>query len=497
MSKSELIWVTKELALADSPGGNVSFQPSDEHLKAINNYTLSPMVKEDVVAFPILAMNDSIDRDFDQFTLDCITRLATNKKETGPLGKPFLCSHSRSEMAKGRIYQSEIKQIGKITHLKLWVYIPNTEQYQPFIENLVYGVYWAVSVGVGTDKTACNICGTSWPSHYNPECNNGHVKGSKIEGKIVNRQIGLVTELYELSSVYLGAQYGAEVAKKMANKEVGDKAVMVIKDAIHSVNQRDEEIIESNLPEEVHIDLEDKEWPEILALCIDAFQEGISDTWQDLEHKCHELDKEPPWRSEKIVTLVGEGAELEPMNDGSLKICKGSKVWLYDGNKIIRSEVKHVKDEIERLTKELEIKTEEFDAIDTQLKQIQDAHVEAKEFNVTLVKELEDVKGELESKSKIVDSYLGEMRAEVIKWYKLSKGVVEGEVDATFVTRLLDKCGDDPELLSELKEDFKSRAKEIMPSEVRRSSAEDGAGIEDKEVEPESDDDSIADSIHS
>jgi len=491
VSKSELIWVTKELVSTDSGGVGSSFQPSEKHLNLINDYTLDSVSKDEVVAFPIHAMNDKIDRDWEQFTLDSINRLATDKKDSGPLGKPFLFSHSRSEMAKGRIYLAETEKTGKITHLKLWVYIPNTSQYEPFIENLVYGVYWAVSVGVGVKHASCNICKADWPSNWDDQCINGHMKGSKVDKQIVYREIGQIGEFYELSSVYLGAQYGAEVVKKMVNKEVGENSVSVIRKAIQEVNAKDDE------EEEIHMDLRGKEWPEILALCIDAFKDGIDDAWEDLENKCHELDKTPPWRNEKIVTLVGEGAELEPMEDGSLEIRKGTKVWLYDGNKIFRSEVKRVKEDIERLTKELETKSEELDALDVQLKQAQDANVEVKELNTHLTKELESIKEELDTSSKIVEGYLEGLRNEVIKFYKLSKGDVEGEVDATFVTRLLDKCSDDPELLIELRKDFESRAKEIMPPGVRRSSVEDSTGIEDKEVEPESDDDGIADSMHS
>ena len=569
MGKSELIWVTKELVPIDDGGGvGASFQPSDEHLKVINKYTLDSVAKEDVVAFPIHAMNDIIDRDWDQFTLDCINKLATNKKETGPLGKPFLFSHSRMEQAKGRIYLADIEQAGKVTHLKLWVYIPNTYQYVPFIENLVYGVYWAVSVGVGTDKTSCSVCGIEWSDNWSSQCPNGHVKGSKVDGEKVYRKIDLVPEFYELSSVYLGAQYGAEVVKKIANKEVGDNTVEVIRKAIQDVNAEDDE--EKELEEEIEekgvvsykkfpladegvswsfsaadgniilgdppnwnryasvhtwVDSANKETRGAYKLPHHKDISGIKTVWRGVSAagnalmgarggvnipssdtggaKGHlakhyaEFKKTPPWQNPKVVTLVEEGAELESMEDGSLKITKGTKVWMYDGEKIIRSEVKHVKEEIERLTKELGVKTEEFEAIDVKLKQAEDSIDEAKELNVQLTKELESVKSELDAKSKVVDSYLENLKDEVIKWYKFSKGGEdEGEVDATFVTRLLEKCGDDPELLKELKEDFKTRAKDIMPPEVLRSSMEDGTGIEEKEVEPELDEDGAANKIH-
>lgn len=575
MSKSELIWVTKELALLDGVGSDVgaSFQPSDEHLDLINQYTLDSMDKEGVLAFPVRAMNDSVDRDYDQFTLECIQNLATNKKETGPLGKPFLLSHSRMDMAKGRIYLADTEKKGKVTHLKLWVYVPNTPQYQPFIENLVYGVYWAVSVGVGTAKTACSVCGAEWPSNWDTSCPSGHEKGTKVEKQIVRRLIGLVPEFYELSSVFLGAQYGAEVVKKMADKELDEKPVDVIRKALREVNARDEEEEDKEVEEEeseiksvvaykkfplaeeglswsfssgdgnkilgdppnwtkyasVHttVDSDNKETKSSYHLPHHKDIDGIKTVWRGVSAagnalmgarggvnisasdasgaKGHlakhykEFDKTPPWQNPKVVTLVEEGAELESMDDGSLKITKGTKVWLYDGEKIIRSEVRKLAKEFDEMKKELDIKIEELEAVDAAHEVTKVALDEAKELNKQLTKELEGVKGELESKSKIVDSYLEGLKEEVIKWYKLSKSEnPEDEIDTSFAVRLLDKCADDPELMIELREDFETRAKSIVPPEVRRSSAEDSTGIEEKEakIEEEPDDEGLAESIH-
>ena len=500
MSRFDHIFVQKDLAIADGtvPVSN-SFVPSAEHLKLINKYALDSVEAEQVIALPIRAMNDQLDRDFDKFTEVCIDKLARNKGKTGPLGKPFMCSHIHGELANGRIYLAEKETIGKVNHLKLWVYVPNTPQYRDFVENIMFGVYWAVSVGVGVDKTSCTVCGVEWPRDYLGECDNGHIKGEKYEGTLCYRDIGLVSELYELSSVYLGAQYGAEVVKKMVTAKEG-KPVEIIKEAIKEVNAKDEvPAIDEDIKTKETTVVIDVDWPTLsqMTLKVALDKSVVSVEYLDaLEKKYKEYGKDVPWNRPKITALIKEGAFVEVDDEGIWTIDKNGKVWTYDGKRVLRQEVKKVEKKIEELTSELKDAKTERDAFEALVNESKTKLTEAKDLNKTIVSELEGAKVELEAKSKVVDSYLEGLKGEVIKWYKLSKGgSEEKEVDATFVTKLLEKCGDDPELMKELEIDFKERAKTVMPPEVLRSSMEDGTGIEDKKVKVESGD-GIADSIH-
>jgi len=43
--------------------------------------------------------------------------------------------------------------------------------------------------------------------------------------------------------------------------------------------------------------------------------------------------------------------------------------------------------------------------------------------------------------------------------------------------KLLERCGDDPELLTQLEVDFKEQAEKLFPPGVRRSSVEDTDGV--------------------
>jgi hypothetical protein len=572
MSKVEHIFVQKDLSFADGISATNSFSPSSEHLKIINKYTLEPVTADQVVAFPIRAMNNSIDRDWDMFSTACINKLVGNKKAPGPLGKPFICSHYPDDLANGRIYFAEKETLGQVDHLKLWVYIPNTNQYQDFIENILYGVYWAVSVGVSISKAVCSVCGVLWPDHFSMSCDNSHIRSQKYDGTLCYRSIEEVLEFYELSSVYLGAQYGAEVVKKMVCEE--GRTLDIIRKAIKEVNDKDEEAegvkpeaeIKSVVPfKSFPLADPDESWSfssadgnELLGDPPDWKKFASAYTWFDEDNKeaktsyklphhklidssiktvlkgvmaaggalmgarggasipadevegckAHlgkhykEFDKTPPWDVSKIVALIDEGAVLElSENCDYITITKGKKVWEFDGSKIIRKEVRQMSEEMKKLQKDLETKIEEASAFETKLAQAEESLVNVTKEKDALTKELNKAKADVDAKEKVVEAFIEEKKAEVIRWYKLAKSEEGKEVDTTVLMRLLEKCGDDPELLNQLGEDFKEQAEKIFPPEVRRSSVEDTDGVEDKDAADKTNpsdttDNGVANSIH-
>src|SRR5206468_5503893 len=98
--------------------------------------------------FPVLACNDIIDRDIDQFTTKTVRGFLDLEGPLSPLGKSFMVGHNYSALPVGRIFDGKVAAKDGVTWLKLWTYIPNTPQYQAYLEYVDFGVYWAVSVGV-------------------------------------------------------------------------------------------------------------------------------------------------------------------------------------------------------------------------------------------------------------------------------------------------------------------------------------------------------------
>ena len=215
-----------------------SFVPSDQQLEKINQFTRVEATKDNVVAFSALACNDLYDRDDERFTKDTIKAFSALPQPYSPIGKSYMADHEyKMENVRGRIFDATTKKIDGVNFLVTDQYIPKTDQHKDFIENIDFGLNWAVSVGVVIDAANCSICkepvyNSRW---FGSWCANGHEKGYfYVPGSeeddgwgffipvdpstkgAVKAQVDLSdpVDFYELSQVFLGAQYYAELAKK-------------------------------------------------------------------------------------------------------------------------------------------------------------------------------------------------------------------------------------------------------------------------------------------
>lgn len=208
-------------------------RPTDEQLDRINQYTRSTKTADDVVSFTTMSANDIMDRDLDRFRASCVKTFAKMPEPFSPVGKPFMISHDATKLPVGRLFGVDTKRVEDNLFLTNEVFMPNTEQYRTFLENIDFGIYNAVSVGVTLNKGICSVgdehayMGKWW-------CSQGHEKGLHYDPKseetdgwgwpepvdpstkgavLCTRDFDDPQDFYELSMVYLGAQYGAELAK--------------------------------------------------------------------------------------------------------------------------------------------------------------------------------------------------------------------------------------------------------------------------------------------
>jgi len=229
-----------------STGGLISpslFVPSEEQLAKINKFTLRSVGADEVACFTTHSCNDLLDRDDDRFRTSAVKGFAELPYPYSPIGKSYMVGHDYTKLAVGRIFDaanSRIKvadpdsgQEVTATFLDNDVYIPRTVANEQFIENLEFGINWAVSVGVMLGKSACTI-GKEHDWGFWWFCSEGHEKGlyydpdsdeeddwgwpvpvSESDAKAVKctRDLDDAKDMYELSQVFLGAQYFAEVSK--------------------------------------------------------------------------------------------------------------------------------------------------------------------------------------------------------------------------------------------------------------------------------------------
>lgn len=214
-----------------------TFAPNDDQLLKINRFCRIEATADNVVAFQTMSCNDLYDRDDERFTPATINEFAALEPPYSFTGKSFMADHDyQMGKVRGRIFDTGKKTVNGVHFVTNDVYVPKTPQYEAYIENLDFGLAWAVSVGVVIDKSNCSICNApvygfsrySW-------CAEGHEKGyyyvpGKEEGDgwgyflpvepstkgAVKAMVDLSDPIdcYELSQVFLGAQYMAELAKK-------------------------------------------------------------------------------------------------------------------------------------------------------------------------------------------------------------------------------------------------------------------------------------------
>lgn len=204
-----------------------SVQPlavTDDDLKQINKYTLSPVTAEDVFIFKAtMADNEQDDRNYMPFDLKALQHL---KKLY--VGKTMLKDHyRRADNQIARIYDTELVQnankqteLGELhTELIAKIYMVKTDSNKDLIAEILGGIKKEVSTSCTPEKMVCNICGTDnmvkYCRHYpgvEYTIEDGSATGSKKRCKML---LSGAKEAYELSFVAVPAQPRAGTHKSV------------------------------------------------------------------------------------------------------------------------------------------------------------------------------------------------------------------------------------------------------------------------------------------
>lgn len=188
---------------------------TDEDLKKINKYTLSPVTADDVFIFKAtMADNEQDDRNYAPFNLKALQDL----KKLYP-GKTMLKDHSRrADNQIARIYDTELVQnanktteLGELhTELEAKIYMIKTDSNKDLIAEIKGGIKKEVSTSCKPEKMICNICNVDnmkdWCRHYpgyEYDVNDSNGKTTKKRCKML---LHGAKEAYELSFVAVPAQ---------------------------------------------------------------------------------------------------------------------------------------------------------------------------------------------------------------------------------------------------------------------------------------------------
>ena len=195
---------------------------TDEDLKAINKYTLTPLKAEDVFTFKAVLCDTDVDRDFERFSLKALQDL-----QKLFLGKTVIKNHiPAAENQVARIYRTELQQSNKTlksgelyTQLVAHCYMVKTAGNADLIAEIKGGIKKEGSVGCAMSSVICSICGTdntkSHCSHFRGRSYNKD-GGSEVCTFILNE----AKDAYEFSLVAVPAQPKAGVSKNYTGKTI-------------------------------------------------------------------------------------------------------------------------------------------------------------------------------------------------------------------------------------------------------------------------------------
>ncbi len=190
---------------------------TDDDLRKINKYTLSPLKAEDVFTFKtVIGDNETDDRNYEPFNLAAIkdmTRLYP--------GKTIIKDHNRrADNQVARVYDAEMITEPKLTkagepftRIVTKNYMLRTQANADLIKEIEGGIKKEVSTGVRPTKLICNICGADNLKTYCPHWPGKAYDKAEGEKATCMMTIDGVKEAYELSLVAVPAQVRAGTTK--------------------------------------------------------------------------------------------------------------------------------------------------------------------------------------------------------------------------------------------------------------------------------------------
>ena len=197
---------------------------TDEDLKKINKYTLSPVKAEDVFIFKAtIADNEQDDRNYMPFNLKALQDL----KKLYP-GRTMLKDHSRrADNQIARVYDTELVQnankqteLGELyTELVAKIYMIKTDSNKDLIAEIIGGIKKEVSTSTVPEKMVCSICGVDnmkdWCRHFPGRDYDVADATGKSTKKRCKMLLHGAKDAYELSFVAVPAQPRASTHKSI------------------------------------------------------------------------------------------------------------------------------------------------------------------------------------------------------------------------------------------------------------------------------------------
>lgn len=514
--------VTMKVAEDEAGGDSLtieSLRPTDEQVEKINQFTRSPKTADDLLVFDTMSCNDMYDRDDEGFRRGCIDQFTALEAPYSFVGKSFMLDHEyKVRNQVGRIFDEDTTKQSidgvDVNFLRHSVYMPNTPENAQMATNIDFGIHWAVSVGVVIESTACTICDSPMYNGWLTFCyENGHEKGlyydpdstetdswgwamptTPDDPKAVKCMLDMYDpkDGYELSMVFLGAQYFAELSKqpdfKGVMKMASAKHVPIIGLSREEAKalplpKEDERVAEARKQFEVSsIGDGDYEWVDGAGLkwVYDSQKSEVLCLGKTIDNNEEDDDGEEGIGGDgaspagEVVRADGDEGEVhddEPDEEGLGSVVGGEVAGSEDGGEVVG-----------------EVGAGSVDPTPPNITEGEDVDkaavvAAAKQAGLpdSLIEQVEKAAGNglsflLSRQAALVtigEKTISGKRADALHWYTVAR-METGEkgVNTDTFSKMLDRLGDDVELLDDVIEQQKALAQAKFPKSVRRSSFE-------------------------
>ena len=198
---------------------------TEEDLKAINKYALTPLKAEEVFTFRAVLCDNEVDRQYERFNLKALQDL-----QKLFLGKTVIKDHFRSaDNQVARIYATELEQGTKTlpsgelyTRLLAKCYMVKTAGNADLIAEIKGGIKKEGSVGFAASSVLCSICGADNAKEY---CRHFRGRSYDKEGgkQVCTFTLAGVKDAYEFSLVAVPAQKVAGACKSYTGETLYEK----------------------------------------------------------------------------------------------------------------------------------------------------------------------------------------------------------------------------------------------------------------------------------
>lgn len=213
---------TKVLGMIEKAASLSAHAVTEEDLKAINKYALTPLTAEEVFVFRAVLCDNEVDRHHERFSLKALKGL---KKLF--LGKTVIKDHYASaDNQVARIYATELEETDtqtsageKYTRLMAKCYMVKTASNADLIAEIKGGIKKEGSVGCSVEGAICSICGTDNAKAYCPHYpGRSYAVGNEV--KTCTFLLDGAKDAYEFSLVAVPAQRAAGASKNYTGETV-------------------------------------------------------------------------------------------------------------------------------------------------------------------------------------------------------------------------------------------------------------------------------------